>query len=333
MIMKVWFLVFTLFSFGAFGISEQKFQESYQLFVLPEFKTYHQSHFINSDGMKINYYSKVSEKAKKTLVILPGRTEPAKKYAELLYDLKNDEVNFFVMDHQGQGESDHLLSDTQKGHVEKFENYIEDFTYFMEEVVLKNTKDTEHLFLAHSMGSLVGIGFMQKNPQIFSKAVLNSPMLGINTFPLSNGIMKRLTSRQISKGIKHSYATFTKPYNPYFPFWLNPNTSSYMRFEKSKELFLADPSIIVGGPTVKWLDESLRASREIRNSDEFIPTSILILKGGRDIVVKTKLHNDFCFNQQDCRIYRYPKARHEVLFEQDGIRDMAINSVKNFLDI
>lgn len=320
-------------SSSAFCIPEYNFQERYLTEVIPFFQKFTQGHFRNSSGVKINFYYRLSERATKTLVVLPGRTEPAKKYAEIFHELQNDDVNFFVMDHQGQGESDHLLEDSQKGHVEKFSNYIEDFTLFMDSYVLPMTSHTQHIFLAHSMGSLVGVGYMQEHPKVFSKAVLNSPMFGVNTFPLSNGLMKKVTARQIHKGMERFYASFTRPYNPFARFWLNPNTSSVVRFEKSKELFALQPEIAIGGPTVRWLDESLKAGKEIRSKGNLISASVLILKGGRDIVVRTKLHNQFCGQVEDCKVFYYPRARHEILFEQDYIRDLAISAIKNFLEI
>ena len=40
------------------------------------------------------------------LVISPGQGEPALKYAELVYDLKDTGYDIFVIDHRGQGASD-----------------------------------------------------------------------------------------------------------------------------------------------------------------------------------------------------------------------------------
>jgi lysophospholipase len=331
--MKFWILLLALYSLSAFALPEESFFLNYEKNVVPYFKTFQQAHFLNPQGVRINYYFKLSDHPKKTVVILPGRTEPARKYAELLYDLKNEEVNFFVMDHQGQGESDHLLVDSQKGFVEKFQFYIDDFALFMNSIVQPQTRDTDHYFLSHSMGGAVGSAYMADHPEVFSKAVLSSPMLGINTFPLPNKLMRMLTEKLINSGRAQTYAPMTSPYNPGAPFWINPNTGSRTRFTKTRDLFLEKPESILGGPTVQWLHESMMATKLIRHRSSEIKARILLLRGGRDIVVRTSLDKNFCSEAQNCQIYYYPRAKHEIFFERDSVRDLAVKSTQNFLEI
>lgn len=70
--------------------------------------------------MTIKYSSYTRTSHERSLVIVPGRTEPSRKYAELIYDLRDKGLDIYILDQQGQGDSEHLLSDTNKGHVRYF---------------------------------------------------------------------------------------------------------------------------------------------------------------------------------------------------------------------
>ncbi len=76
--------------------------------------------------------------AKATVVISNGRTESFVKYKELAFDLARAGYAVYVHDHRGQGLSPRLLAgpaEHDKGHVELFDDYVEDLQAFVQTVV------------------------------------------------------------------------------------------------------------------------------------------------------------------------------------------------------
>ncbi len=62
----------------------------------------------------------------RVVVICPGRIESYVKYAELAYDLFHLGFDVLIIDHRGQGRSGRLLADPHLGHVNRFNDYVDD---------------------------------------------------------------------------------------------------------------------------------------------------------------------------------------------------------------
>lgn len=67
---------------------------------------------------------------------LSRRIESYVKYAELAYDLFHSGFDVLIIDHRGQGRSGRMLSDPHRGHVDNFNDYVDDLTAFWQQEVL-----------------------------------------------------------------------------------------------------------------------------------------------------------------------------------------------------
>ena len=61
-----------------------------------------------------------------TVLFLNGRTEYMEKYAEVIGELGDRGFEVYSCDWRGQGLSDRMLADSQRGHVDDFEDYLVD---------------------------------------------------------------------------------------------------------------------------------------------------------------------------------------------------------------
>jgi len=262
---NVWLIFFSILaSFTLQAVPEESFFESFHQDVLPYFAKGSQRVFINPQGMKLNFYSFTSSQNSKNLVILPGRTEPGFKYAELVYDLRNLGFNIYLLDHQGQGFSERILSDSNKGHIRYFTDYTRDFSEWMKEIVVPETQNQKRYLFAHSMGGAVASLYLTQGNKNFTRAVLSSPMMEINTKPYSEGIGRLLTKVLVLAGQGKKYAPDRGPYiaeNDTLE--VNEVTHSEARFNMSKALFVTWPEIALGGPTARWVYQSLKATKHI----------------------------------------------------------------------
>lgn len=330
--MKTFFLVFSVLIQFAFAIPEKDFKETWLGEVLPYFNQAQQRTFINKQGMKLNYYSLTALANKKTIVILPGRTEPAIKYAELVYDLKNLGFNFYILDHQGQGASDRLLKDSHKGYVEHFNDYVVDFSGFLDEVVIPETQNHTRYLIAHSMGGTISALYLANGKDTFKKAVLSCPMMEVNTKPYEEAIGRLLTTALVAAGQGTKYAPDRGPYIPENDtFEKNEVTHSVARFDLAKYIFVTAPELTLGGPTNRWVNQSLKATKGIDALASKIKVPVLMFQAGMDLIVKPNRQTSFCNNHPQCKLIHFSGAHHEVLQEKDSIRQIALREIRAFI--
>jgi lysophospholipase len=326
-------LFLLVFAIGAaHAIPEKNYLETWNNEVMPYFTQGQQRTFINQEGMKLNFYSFNKAENKKTIVILPGRTEPATKYAEMIFDMKDLGFNFFILDHQGQGASDRLLADHHKGHVKKFSNYISDLTGWINEVVVPETQNQERILITHSMGGAIGTIYLSGGSDVFKKAVLCAPMMELNTKPYTEVVGRILAQVLVIAQLGNKYAPDRGPYVPENDtFARNEVTHSGPRFDMAKSLFVDTPELVVGGPTSRWVSQSLKATKKIDELAPKIHIPILMFQSGMDLIVKPSRQSSFCEKNSNCKKIFFPNSHHEILQETDDIRNVAMNEILEFV--
>jgi lysophospholipase len=316
----------------AFAVSEENYRQLYGEKVAPYFKTFQSDSFRNQQNMRIHFYALKKSSSKKTLIIIPGRTEAALKYAEVAYDLKELGMNVFILDIQGQGESDRLLADTQKGHVRYFNDYVTDLKQFITEVVIPSTPQNEYFLLSHSMGGAISAKMLASTKLPIKKMVLNSPMLQINTDPYPEWVALPYAQILVFTGKGASYAPGKGSYVPAEDtFEKNTVTHSKVRFFHNKKAILDEPGLIVSGPTSRWVGESLKATAFSKYWGKKISIPILMFQAEDDQVVHLDRQTQFCQLAPNCKSHLFSHANHEILMEKDSIREEALSQIKNFL--
>jgi lysophospholipase len=264
------------------------------------------------------------------LIVLPGRTEPTKKYAELIYDLSPMDLDFFLWDPRGQGYSDRLLTDPQKGYVESYKDYITDFDKFMKANIIG--KYDQVFILAHSMGGAISLRYAQLNPGIIDKMVLSAPMLELKTNGVPEGPTLALMRVLKTIGKKKDYVPGGGALSSPVPFTENRVTQSKERYEMARSIDVLEPELLMGSSTNNWLLEAIKLTRKTfrqRKKSSHIP--MLIFQAGKDEFSKDKRQNKLCSASRKCRLVRLEEAKHEMFQEVDSVRDEVIRLTEEFL--
>jgi lysophospholipase len=122
------------------------------------------------------------------VIVVTGFAESYCKYAEVLHTLFLQGLSVYTMDHRSQGMSGQVHpSNPQMVHVHEFDDYVQDLLTFRRKIVppllpLGQSFERAQCFvLAHSMGGLVAGLASLEAPALFSKLVLSSPMLLMQT--------------------------------------------------------------------------------------------------------------------------------------------------------
>jgi lysophospholipase len=326
--MKKLILILTFASQLAFAVSESSLPELTSSKILPFFEALPEGEFQNKDNRKIHFHYLMKSENKRTLVLVTGRTETAMKYAEVIYDLKDKGFDIFIMDHQGQGNSERLILNSSIGHVNFFQDYVKDMAQFIEQVV--KIKSNKPLYLmAHSLGGGVAAHYLNQYPETFVKAVLLSPMLEIETKPYNEKVAFLYSSFLRKTGKGNDFAPGRSAYNPDEDTFEVAYTSSLNRFEYQKTIHTLNPQNAIGGPSVRWVNEALKATKKIDRLE--IKTPVLLFQADNDALVKPGRQNSFC-KKSFCRKIFMEGSKHELMMEVDSIRNPVMKMIANYLD-
>src|SRR4051794_18526388 len=124
-----------------------------------------------------------TERARGTIVLSGGRTEPIEKYYEVIGEMLDRGFVVLAHDWRGQGLSHRDLADPLKGHARGYKAYLDDFRALLGAYADQLPKPW--IAVAHSMGGCLTLLALAHGEDRFVGAVLSAPMLGIKTpFPL-----------------------------------------------------------------------------------------------------------------------------------------------------
>jgi lysophospholipase len=288
------------------------------------------------DGLQLAYAYVVPPQPKLALVLIQGRTEAYQKYHELYHDLAAQGVAVFSLDHRGQGLSPRELTDPHKGHITDFALYSKDQRQFIAEIVQAQTSLPLDL-LAHSMGGAVAVQLLAQEPTLFRRAVLTSPMIAPNAkvaFSEQDGCY---LAAAFEWTCPDCYAGFvSQPYPLEQAFADNILTSSTTRYQLFRDMFKQQPPLQLGGPTWSWLSQACDVAEQMPMLAQQIKTPVLILQSGAEQAVSNTAQQQFC--QQlgphcaEGQVQHFPGAKHELLFESDKHRDLALQKILKFLN-
>ena len=262
------------------------------------------------------------------IVLSNGRVESYLKYRELICDCYRQGFSVYAVDHRGQGLSSRLSANPHIGHVNRFDDYIDDFSVFIDKVV-SPASHSKRFLVAHSMGGAIATLFMAKHPDYFDAAVLSAPMYGIK-LPLKKSFIYWLANKldSCNRHAAPNYVLGGKGYLPE-PFVNNVLTHSEPRYVDYRALYLTTPQLQLGSPSNRWLTESITAGDRCVQAASKIATPILILQASADTVVDNLAQNLSVGGH--CQLEIIHGAKHEIFMEIDAIRNQALDSLFNFL--
>lgn len=287
-------------------------------------------YFIGKEDLNIYYKKYMVEDNKASIVISHGFCESLERYEELIDIFNKNGFSVYILDHRGHGRSSRLGIDDSQIDVEKFEYYIEDLKTFIDNIVVHN-KDKKLFLYSHSMGGAIGAMFLEKYNNYFDFAILNAPMMEIDTGKYPIWLTKIFARLACKFGQGKRYLLGHKPFNG------KPNldasgTSSYKRYINYFNKQLKYKELQTAGGNYHWLNESFKAMKYIINKDNAknINIPVVLFQAGRDTFVNSRGQNKFASYVKSCRLIEYEESKHEIYLERDEIFDEYIEEVLQF---
>ncbi len=286
------------------------------------------------DGIRLRYarFAAEARPLRGTVVIVHGRNESIEKYFETIRDLSARGFGSVTFDLRGQGGSDRMLRDPQRGHVVDFDQYADDLEPFFEQVVLPDCRGPYYL-LAHSTGALVSLLATPILANRIQRMVLTAPLLDFaeGSYPMRTAY--RIATAMTAIGLGTSYLGGGPRKAEPTPFAVNVLTSDPRRYRRNCEIVAHHPLLGLGGPTASWIRAACMASEKARAPDFVARLHIpmLIVAAGNDRVVDTPAIEHYARRLRSGAQVTIDGAKHELLQEADTYREQLLAAIDTFL--
>ncbi|PJG85986.1 alpha/beta fold hydrolase [Conservatibacter flavescens] len=272
------------------------------------------------------HFTHDSPEVRKLLIIVNGRAENMLKWTEVAFDFYHQGYDVLVFDHRGQGYSQRLLADPEKGYIDEFRFYAEDMHKIIENVTALFPYQSQHL-LAHSMGALISSFYLANYDHQIKSAVFSAPFFGLL---LQRPIIDELAINLMILFGQGKRYVFGK--TSYKPAHLDHNDLSFCktRMKWHNRIQRKNKVIRLGGPTFRWVHLCLNAIKQLPQILPRIEIPVLIVQSDQDKIVNNQDLPKLTSLLPKGELWRITDTKHEVLFERDCVREQALQRIFAF---
>ncbi len=255
-----------------------------------------------------------------SVVLSGGRTEPIEKYFEVIAELQGRGFTVLAHDWRGQGLSERLLPDRQKGHADGYAPFLGDYRDLIDAFVDRLPKPW--IAMGHSMGGcLTLLALATGLADRFAAGVLSAPMLGLQ-LPLPPWLSAALARGLCALGRRGGYVFLQEGEPLADRFEGNRLTSDEGRYMRHRRQLHACPDLALGNVTWGWLAFAFEAMAELSHPERLAAVTIpvLVFSAGGDQIVEIAAQARAARLLPDARYVVVEDARHEILQETDARR-------------
>ena len=283
--------------------------------------------------LRIGHWSSASA-TNRRIVLCHGRTEFLEKYAETILELTARGFAVWSMDWRGQGASGRALQNPHKGHIDRFETYLDDLSWFLDDIIGPAAGET--VLMAHSMGGHITLRAVLEGRIRPDRLILSAPMIDLPVHGIARLAISGLSRTMAGAGFGDRYVIGQGDYDPArVAFDGNPLTGDRQRFDAIHAAIAANPAVALGGPTFGWLSAAFESIRALSRLAQGAPRTcpVLLCTAMADTVVSVTAQTEVTAILPDCEQVRIEGARHEALFETDSIRQQFWQAFDRFTPI
>lgn len=272
--------------------------------------------------LRIGHWPAATAELRARVALLQGRTEFLEKYAEVVGELQARGFEIWAMDWRGQGLSARILDNPHKGHIDRFETYLDDLGWFFRNFV-EAEPGPRTIVLAHSMGGHIALRAILEGRIAPERAVLSAPMVDLAPTGAARLGIALLARAAVLLGAGGRYAPGMSDYDPaHQRFENNPLTGDPDRFRRIATAVAEMPDVALGGVTWSWLKAAFDSISRLAHLAAAGPATcpMLVCTPTADRVVSVPAQTALCARLPAARQEPMPGARHEILMETDALR-------------
>lgn len=273
------------------------------------------AHWVTTvDGLKIRVGHWTGADVKGTVLIFPGRTEYVEKYGDAAREFLDANYATVSIDWRGQGLADRMVGDRRMGHVGKFADYQKDVSAVMAHVKELGLPEPYYM-IGHSMGGCIGLRALMEGLPV-KAAAFSAPMWGIGLSPVVRPGAWAVSAVAGAFGKDNVFAPGQPPVSYVLreDFDINTLTKDRDMWDRLVEQLTKYPDLALGGPSIRWLGESLREMLRLSNRPSPATPTVTFLGTNEDIVDPQRI-KDRMAKWPNGTLHMIDKGEHEVMLE------------------
>jgi lysophospholipase len=284
-----------------------------------------------SDGLRIRVGHWPLAHAKGTVLIFPGRTEYVEKYGNSAQALQERGYASLAIDWRGQGIADRMTPKRAIGHVGAFSDYQKDVAAtlaYAKEVGLPRP----YFLMAHSMGGCIGLRALIEGLDV-DAAMFSAPMWGVQMATPLRPVAWGLSAISTSLGFDQNIVPgqFEESYPLRETFEANTLTNDPDMWAHFGEQLRQQPDLGLGGPSLRWLNGSLREMQDLSTAPS--PNVPCLTYLGTDEVIVDPLRIRERMKKWPGGMLRVIEGgKHEMLMDLPKMRNMIFDETAAFFD-
>lgn len=268
--------------------------------------------FQSNDKLALFYTDTPANTTKATVVFVHGVGEHIIRYRDTFQHFATAGYHCFGYDQRGFGQSQGI-----PGHIDKFQDYVDDLAKFITTIVTADNTNPVFLF-AHSMGTIVALNYALQRPAMLKGLIISScPWQLAKWYAKYSGIV----GRSISISAPYlSLPTFIRPEA------LTDDPKVINRFKCD--------SLIRSKVTVSWLREFEQARQALKQRIDEIQLPTLICHGTDDSIAAVSGAHELYYSltTADKKLILFEGFKHELLNHRLTRRQRVWQSSLNWLD-
>ena len=301
-------------------ITEENYETRMHYEVEPYLAARRDSGFVERiPGRSVYYEYYRADEPKGAIVVSHGFCESIRKYSESIYYMLQAGYDVWGLDHHGHGRSYRMNGNPYVVHAERFEDYVLDLRYLTEARVKPAAGDLPVYLYGHSMGGCISAWLIETYPDLFRKAVLTSPMLGLSFGRIPLPIV------YIGASLKGIGENRKEPLNKVDSFPSEPDFENscdscecrYLYYFKKRR---ADPMLQTQEASISWGKQAVKACRRVCSEKQIarIRIPVLLFQAGNDSVVKND-SQDLFVSRLGCEMVKIPGMKHELYMTDSSV--------------
>ncbi len=284
-----------------------------------------------TDNAQIRVAHWVSDADRGTVLLFPGRTEYIEKYGRAARDLRTRGYATITLDWRGQGLADRLTPARATGHILDFKDYQKDVA-----AMLTHARDLglpkPFYLIAHSMGGAIGLRSLIEGLPVRA-AVFSAPMWGIQMSaalrPFAWGLST--VARRAGFDTRMAPGQSVENYLDRTALADNTLTSDPDMFAYMQEQISRYPDLGLGGPSLRWLNESLIDMRRMsRLASPRVP--VVTFLGTAEAIVDPARIRARMAQWTNGRLEVIADGKHETMMEGPPIRQQFFDTTAALFD-
>ena len=270
---------------------------------------------------KLYYEAYEADEPKGTVVIVHGFSEAIDKFYETVWYFLQNGFNVWQLQQREHGRSWRSTKKPELIYIPDYRYLVEDLRYFTVNVVKKAACTAElplYLF-AHSMGGGVSACYLEKYPDDYTKAILSSPMLEMNSGSTPSLAAAAFARAMVIAGKGQDSMPGAQPFSGKEDFE-NSCSNCLERYRHWFRIQKEHPEYQMCVPAIRTALEFLHLTRAATSAVNTarVKASVLLFQAAHDTMVKPKGQENFIRQiGEKGRLVRMENAKHEIYLGTD----------------